>query len=225
MHALAQMLLDEEPHTAVGTLHALVRANRRTPTVAVAAALEALAGALSSDELVPYPIRVELYEAAAAAGYDEIARMLLEGRQPQVAKSDAAERPLEPRGRPLTLGERKSLARGHRRDILEKLFKDPHPDVVVLLLANPHITEKDVVSIATMRPAKPAALEVIATSERWIPRYAVKRALAFNPYTPIHHAVRLVTSLVEADLRSVANDENLAPAVREQADSLLRPRP
>jgi hypothetical protein len=47
------------------------------------------------------------------------------------------------RGRPLTLGERKSLARTHDRSLIQRVVRDPHPDVVRILLDNPSLTEED----------------------------------------------------------------------------------
>jgi hypothetical protein len=64
-------------------------------------------------------------------------------------------------------------------------------------------------------------LELVATSEKWSSRYAVKRALVLNPYTPPHLGVRLLTTLQAVDLRAVGADANLPEPVREQALALL----
>ena len=53
-----------------------------------------------------------------------------------------------------------------RREIL-LMLRDPHPDVVAILLDNPHITESDVVRIASARPAVPASLARLAAHARW----------------------------------------------------------
>lgn len=221
--ALADYMSDPPARERVIALRALVAALRSQPTPAIAEALETLTATLSEPELIPYAVRAELYEAAKLEGCDEIARMLFEAPVTAAAGDEdpAAERPLRPRGRPLTLGERKSLARGHVRTKLEALLRDPHPDVVEILLGNPHLTERDVVFIATRRPAAPRMLELVATSEKWSSRYAVKRALVLNPYTPAHLSVRLLTTLQAVDLRAVGADANLPEPVREQALALL----
>ena len=224
LQVLADTLRDEPPDPMVTTLRALLVLDRTRPTRESGAALEALAATLSTPDLLPYPVRMELYEAAVANGYDEIRRMLFEvspsGQQP--ANDDpGAERPLEPRGRPLTLGERKSLARGHVRDKIALLARDPHPSVIEILLSNPHLTEREVLVIATQRPTSPEALTIVATSERWAKRYSVKRALALNPYTPAHLSVRLAMTLSRTDLRAIAADSNLPEPLRNQAEALL----
>lgn len=220
--ALADALASSAPQELVLTLHALVAGQRTKPTRARAAALETLATTLSTPDLISYDTRVELYAAAKDNGCDEIARMLFETSATQPVDDDGtAERPLRPRGKPLTLGERKSLARGHVRETLELLLLDPNRDVVEILLGNPHVTERDVVAIATRRPTPADVLTTVAASERWIARYAVKRSLVLNPYTPPHLSVRLVTTLNATDLRMVASDAKLPEPLRDQARALL----
>ena len=55
-------------------------------------------------------------------------------------------------GRPLTLGERKSLARRPDRDLIARVMRDPNPDVIRILLNNPGLTESDVVRVCARRP-------------------------------------------------------------------------
>src|SRR6188474_407470 len=119
-------------------------------------ALETITHA-AADPALAYALRQQLYEAATAARLPAVARLFLIASPTtmdtrQLARSLAAERPLKPTGRPLTLGERKSLARTRDREQLLLLTRDPHPAVVAILLDNPHVTESDVVRVATARP-------------------------------------------------------------------------
>jgi hypothetical protein len=221
--ALARSLGELAPRDAVAALGELIDAYQRAPTSALAEALVAVAGALTEPDVIGYELRAQLHSAARELARGDVARLMYEGRALAELVDDnaAEERPLAPRGRPLSLGERKALARGHRRDILAQLLRDPHPDVVRMLLGNPHITERDVLQIATRRPAPPAALAVVANFDRWIVRRLVKRALVLNPYTPAIISVRLAITLLPADLREIAEDGNLAGPVRTQARELL----
>jgi hypothetical protein len=56
---------------------------------------------------------------------------------------------------------------------------------------------------------------------RWKPRYAVRRALVLNPYTPSDLAAQLVGLLSEPDLRRVENDAQLPDPVRAAARAQL----
>ena len=70
------------------------------------------------------------------------------------------------RGRPLTLGERKSLARKPDRRMFDRVLRDPHPDVIALLLQNPRLTETDVVRLCSRRPGVAEVLSRVFAS-RW----------------------------------------------------------
>ena len=224
--AMSGYLAETPASQAIPVLVELVRAASAALGASQTVAVDSLNGALSTPGLLPYETRATLYAAAKGAGQLQIARLFFDASAAIGTEESelAEERPLRPRGRPLTLGERKSLARSHKRDIRENLLRDPHPAVVGILLSNPHTTEADVLRIATRRPAEPESLALIAAHTRWGSRYPIKRALTYNPRTPVHLAIRLLTTLRAADLRQVAADSHLAAPVREQARELLRLR-
>lgn len=183
-------------------------------------ALLALTALLDANAL-GYERHAALYAAARALDDAQLGRLLLSAQPPPPGTPAAATMPGD---RQLTLGERKSLARGRRREILDRLLRDPDESVLVILLGNPRITEADVVRLAARRPTTAGAQRAILNCERFIARYAVKRALVLNPYTPTDLAARLVVLLCRPDQRAVANDSSLGEAVREAArDALSRP--
>jgi hypothetical protein len=127
----------------------------------------------------------------------------------------ALKRALSEKGRPLSLGERKSLARRRDRELLTRALRDPHPDVVRILLDNPALTEMDVVRLCAQRPIAPEALLHVFRHARWIVRYRVRATLAFNPYTPDSITVQLLPHLTPSDLKAVARSSELSERVRE----------
>ncbi len=166
-----------------------------------------------------YERHAALYAAARALEDAQLGRLLLSAQPPPPGSPQPAALPGD---RELTLGERKSLARGRRRDVLDRLLRDPDETVLVILLGNPRITEDDVVRLAARRPTTSGAQRAILHCERFIARYAVKRALVLNPYTPSDLAARLVVLLTRPDQRAVADDPSLHEAVREAARAGLR---
>jgi hypothetical protein len=181
----------------------------------------------AADPSLPYELRQRLYTAAVKRNLPTIARLFLlaspQGELPrQLSTQLGPERPLRPSdSRPLTLGERKALARTHRRDKLTLLIRDPHPAVVAIVLDNPHITEQDVVKMAASRPAVPDSLAKIAVHPRWSVRHAVKRALVLNPSTPLADAIRIATTLRAPELAELANDGSLNETLRKHASEVL----
>jgi hypothetical protein len=219
--ALIEALCEDDPTAWVQVIAAIMARAHVHDDADAAEALEAITHA-AADPILPYTVRQRLYEAATRQRLRAIARLFLVASPTtmdaqQLARSLAPERPLNPTGRPLTLGERKALARTHKREQILLLLRDPHPAVVAILLDNPHITEADVVRIATARPAVPESLARVAAHPRWSVRHPVKRALVLNPSTPLADAIRIATTLRSQELREIAADESLPEALRTHA--------
>ncbi len=120
--------------------------------------------------------------------------------------------------RPLTLGERKSLARGRDRNVLARVLRDPHPDVVRIVLANPRVTEDDVVRIAARRPGRADVLRAVARHPRWNTRYRVRLALISNPRCPEEIALTIAPFLHRQDARRISANEAMPDTVRRAAE-------
>jgi hypothetical protein len=219
--ALIEAFCEGDPTTWVHAIAWIMTRAHLHDDPDAAEALEAITHA-TADPALPYGVRQCLYEAATAQQLPAIARLFLVASpatmdSQQLARSLAPERPLRPTGRPLTLGERKALARTHDRQQILLLLRDPHPAVIAILLDNPHMTEADIVRIAAARPAVPASLALVAAHARWSVRHAVKRALVLNPSTPLADAIRIATTLRSQELRALAADESLPEPLRTHA--------
>jgi hypothetical protein len=179
--------------------------------------LQTLFVALAAPSL--HPLRRDAAARADDGGELEIARVLAVP-SPRTEPAGVA----EPRGahdarggRPLTLGERKSLARGRDRQALARALRDPHPGVTRILLENPSLTEDDVVRLCATRPIAPETLREVFQQRRWSARYGVQLALVKNPACPLDVAVQLASQLRRKDAREVAAAEDLRTEVRQAA--------
>jgi hypothetical protein len=233
VRALVAALAEHEPGTWVELFAAIVARAHTSDDADAAVTLECITHA-AGDAALPYAARQALYEAAIARNLPAIARLFLavspHTELPrQLEKQLGPERALRPTDRPLTLGERKALARTHHRDQLQLLARDPHPEVVAIVLDNPHVTEAEILKMAAARPAAPEALARIAAHPRWSVRHAIKRALVLNPATPLADAIRIATTLRAGELEEIASDGSLPEPLRKHAadvlaDLLSRPR-
>lgn len=178
---------------------------------------------LAASDRLPYPNRRAIFEAAGAAGLKSCQELLISA-QDLLVPDAAKPRALIPGARPLTLGERKSLARSWRRDVIERMLADPSPDVVALLLANPHLTEDDILRIATARRSSGAVLQLVLRSRRWGCNGRVRRALVQNPRLPVPTALRLLGLLNRRELAEVAKRPRLPPPLSAAIARRLRPR-
>jgi len=128
-------------------------------------------------------------------------------------------------GRPLSLGERKSIARRPPPDMLPKVLADPHPDVIRMVLASARLTEDDVVRMCSRRPNRGEVLAEVARHARWCHRPRVRTALVLNPYTPQELSITLVALLRRDELGTVCTSTLLHPSVRAAARERLDRRP
>ena len=173
---------------------------------------------LLAEGAVPYQLAQALYGAAKEAGLDGLTELLLQGPA-EPGRSAAGERGED--RRELTLGHRKALARSPDRAVLARLLADPEPPVVAILLANPRLTEAEVVALVARRPPDPAVQRLVFASARWQARYGVRRALVLNPGTPLAIARSILPLLQRGDLRQVAEFGSLPDALRQAARQML----
>jgi len=164
--------------------------------------------------------REELLLVALSQRLAGLARALHPGEGPQLTPGQS--RALKSRGRPLTLGERRSLAAGWDRGMLQRLLSDLDPLVIERLLVNPRLREEDVIELASRRPNRGEVLRQILDSPRWGCQYGVQVALVLNPHTPLAIALALLSQLRPVDLRVVASNHKLDERVRAGAEALLR---
>lgn len=177
--------------------------------------------ALGLDELAPR--RAAAAWLARAAGRD-LAAAMLESTPPTEGLPELRV-PDFGGGRPLTLGERKSLARRRDRNVLARVLRDPSPDVVRILLENPALTEADVVRLAARRPIDPRVLLALVADLRWVIRPAVRKSLVQNPWTPLDVALRLLPHLTRSELSELERAADLRDPLRELAGVLRRRSP
>ena len=177
---------------------------------------------------------VDLPGVAVTAGPGVLGAVLLAARQLELpgcqlllehpGAAAAPERlgpPPDPALDTLTLGRRKTVARGRRSPLLERLLADPDPRVVREVLRNPRLREWEVVAIASRRPCPGAVFQLLAASETWVQRPAVRSAMVFNPHAPTRLAVALAVLLNAPELEAVAEREQLHPALRDGAVEIL----
>jgi hypothetical protein len=150
-------------------------------------------------------------------------RVVVEGQKVEAAREERV--PDYGRGRTLTLGERKSLARRPDRSLMDRLFTDPHPDVIRGLLRNPKVTEDDVIRLAARRPGRAEILAEVARSPKWVHRARVRLTLLLNPSMPLELAAPITGLLVRQELKLVAEATHVADGVRALCLEHLERRP
>ncbi|MEO8876850.1 MAG: hypothetical protein ABI461_14750, partial [Polyangiaceae bacterium] len=167
-----------------------------------------------------------LREEAAGRSLVALDRLLRVPATPPRTSIAPPERVAETKdGRPLTLGERKAMARRPDPRMLARLLTDPNPEVVRRLLENPRLTEQDVVRLVARRPARPEILAVVARSPRWIHRPNVRVALLLNPDAPPDIVAPITSLLIRQELEKIVAAAPVHPIVRALCLERLARRP
>jgi hypothetical protein len=188
--------------------------------------LVSLVDALSSPELADKVQRLrEEAVGEALLALERLIRQPLGGARVKLGDPTNERVPDYGMGRPLTLGERKSLARRPNRDMLEKLLADPHPDVIRRLLRNPRLTEDNVVRLAAKRPCRSDVLAEVARAPRWSHRPRVRLTLVLNPDTPVDLSASIAGLLVRQELRLVSESTQVPSVIRALCLEHLERRP
>ncbi len=216
---LDSILREKGDRPLVALLGAALDDHSRTRDTTCAAILLAAMDLLASPGV--HRTGLGLVAEARTLGDERLARFLESPPPLLLADLARAEVVKAKDGRPLSLGERKSLARNPGRMQLDRLLADPSPDVMRNLLASPRLTEIDVVRIAARRPAVPAVLAEVARSRRWVMRYRVRLTLVANPHLDPSLGIRLAPHLLSQDRRRLAADSSLHPRLREFLARLL----
>jgi hypothetical protein len=170
------------------------------------------------------PRRIALGAAARRTEFHQVADFVAPPAEDDLRAEDKRRIPDFGRGRPLTLGERKSLARTHDRSLIQRVVRDPHPDVVRILLDNPSLTEEDVVRVCAARPNHPAVLQTVYRHRRWVVRYRPRNTIVRNPDTPLDTALLLAPLLRKSELNEAATSSELPPPLRLSCKSILEMR-
>ena len=129
-----------------------------------------------------------------------------------------------PMDRDVTVGERRTLAAGPKRRILERLLMDPNPLVIRKLLDNPQIRLEDVMVVVTRRPTSPELLHEVVRHPRWFARGRIREGLVRNPYNETGYSLKLLPSLGIKLLRQIAQSGDLHPVLHESAARLVQLR-
>lgn len=101
------------------------------------------------------------------------------------------------------------------------LIKDTNKLVSGAVIKNPRLTEAEVLFIAKSPLNNDDLIRDICVNKEWVKNYQIKKALVENSKTPLHHALRFLSSLTEKDLGMLAKSKNVSSIIATQARRTL----
>lgn len=97
------------------------------------------------------------------------------------------------------------------------LVRDSNKMVQQAAITSPMMTESEAAGIAQSRQVSEDVLRIIGNRREWLANYEVKRALVFNPKTPVGISMRFLSHLHVSDLRNVSRSRGIPAALKTAA--------
>ncbi|MEM6958889.1 MAG: hypothetical protein AAF411_31445 [Myxococcota bacterium] len=169
-----------------------------------------------SDE--PLPSDIAFAEAAVEHGDEDAV---------EIDKVDASEevkekfKPLSFRVKKMTMPEKLRLAIVGDAAARSLLVRDSNRTVANAVLNSPSITEKEVISFAYSREISADILRQIGNKPKWLRTMEIKRALVFNPKTPVNISMRFLNHLRVQDLKGVSKSRGIPGPIKNAARQRL----
>lgn len=121
----------------------------------------------------------------------------------------------------MAVGEKVALARLAGGQILKTLRMEKDARITAALLENSRVVEEDVLFIINQGRTPPPVLESIARDPKWSCRREVRVALLRNASTPLSAVIPFISQLGPNDLKVLATDAKVPPAVRRMIQTRL----
>jgi len=117
----------------------------------------------------------------------------------------------------LSMSEKIKLAMMGGKSARRLLLRDSNRMVSSAVMRNPKMREDEVQVIAQDRTTTEETIRIIMARKDWMKCYPVRVALCNNPKTPLPKALKLLDTLQERDLRSIAKSKHVPSAVSGKA--------
>ncbi|MFZ5445793.1 MAG: hypothetical protein ACOZQL_37720 [Myxococcota bacterium] len=114
----------------------------------------------------------------------------------------------------MNVSEKIKLATKGNKEARSILIRDSNKLVAVAVIRSPRITDGEVLAQAQNKICMDDVLRVIYTNREWLRKYAIKLALVKNPKVPQGVSMRLINTLHEHDVKSLAKDKNVPGSVQ-----------
>lgn len=154
---------------------------------------------------------------------EELPEVIKERYSKPILDDEGKEVPLRLAQRLLKLGtsQKIMLAIKGGKEERTALIRESNRLIQVGVIRNARITEGEVAYIAQMRNINDEVLRIISMNREWMKKYAVVRALVFNPRTPPSLSLTFFKRLMDSDIKFLMKDKNVSEVLRREAKRFL----
>lgn len=122
----------------------------------------------------------------------------------------------------LSVGERVKLAMKGNKDERFILIRDGSKVVSLAVLESPKLSDSEAEMFASMKNVQEIVLRTMVTKRKFMKNYAIIRALANNPRTPLDVGLPLLPHLIAMDLKHLSMNKNISDTLRKVAMKMFK---
>jgi hypothetical protein len=124
----------------------------------------------------------------------------------------------------IPIGEKLTLARRGPARVAGAILAEGHPQAMRLAMANPFLTESQVLKVVSNAAVPERVIAAIAQDAKWSVQYNVRVGLIRNEHTPVPVVLTFLPELTMRDLKDVAGLEMMPAHVRRYIEKELERR-
>jgi len=121
----------------------------------------------------------------------------------------------------MNIAEKIKLATKGNKEARAILIRDSNKLVAVAVIRSPGLTDGEVLLQAGNKTAQDDVLRVIYNDREWTKKYMVKLALVKNPKVPQAIGMKLMGTLRESDIKTLARDKNVPNIIQMMAKKMV----
>ncbi len=104
------------------------------------------------------------------------------------------------------------------------LVRDSNKMVAMSAIMSPAMSDAEAARIASSKQVSEDVLRYIGNRREWLGNYEVKRALCFNPKTPMGVSMKFLSHMRAGDMKNLARSKNVPAALRTAAQQRVTQR-
>jgi hypothetical protein len=120
----------------------------------------------------------------------------------------------------LPVPEKIKLAMTGDKEARGILIKDSNKQIQEAVLENQRLTDNEIVAIVTSRITSEEILRKVADNRTWVRYYQVRLGLVSNPKTPLPISLKLLDTLMLADLKRLGKSKSISNIIATAATRL-----
>ncbi len=124
----------------------------------------------------------------------------------------------------MSVSQKVRLAMVGDANVRKLLIRDPKKLVALAVLRSPRVTEGEITNFAANKTLSEELLTTICRNRNWVKDYATRKALVFNPKTPLAFSMTFLRQLSPKDLKDASGSRDVNQTVARTAKRMISER-